>query len=795
MRMLKNLKINTKLNLLIILLLSGLITVIVCIDYYHVTQELEKENIAILTQKKAELAEITQLVHRLASKIYEEDSQIEVIEKEYKSKLTAVIDSVLTIVTARYKALKQSGIDEAEIQTELKSHFRNLRYDNGSGYVFVTDLEGFMIAHPDTRLDGTDTRNLQDAHGKYLIQEITAVVKKQGQGFVDYYWAKLGHQQPQLKLSYATLFKPYNWVVTTGIYIEDVTPELQQKVARLITSHRYDIGNTKNNYFFIISTEGTMVNNPAFPELQGADFYNRTDENGKYFVRDFIKVAQETGAGFVEYVWPQPVTKKTMNKISYVQLFKPFNWIIGTGLYVDDIGIKEKQQELKYQAMTEVLMMTVIGIIFLMVGVFLSLILVRSITKPLSLAGQVAKKVAEGDFAQQVRYHAQDEVGQLIVIINSMAMQLRSSYEQLADYNRDLELKVTERTQAFQVANAELQKTLESLKTMQQELIQSEKMAALGHLIAGIAHEINTPLGAIRSSIENIAHSLQGAFIEKFTVFFYTLSEEQQQIFNVLLRKVVQQEKVLTSREKRQLKRTLVTQLEAYHVAKIDNVADTLVDMGIYEEVETFLPLLVEVKEQQALQMAYELASLQKSAHTITTAVNRAAKVVFALKNFAHFDQSGEKATVDITEGIETVLTLYYNQLKHGVEVIKHYAQLPLVACYPDGLNQVWTNLIHNALQAMDNKGTLQIETALRDNDVAVSITDSGVGIPPDIKDKIFNAFFTTKPPGEGSGLGLDIVRKIIEKHAGRIEVESVPGKTTFTILLPLQLSGDSVNE
>jgi two-component system NtrC family sensor kinase len=132
------------------------------------------------------------------------------------------------------------------------------------------------------------------------------------------------------------------------------------------------------------------------------------------------------------------------------------------------------------------------------------------------------------------------------------------------------------------------------------------------------------------------------------------------------------------------------------------------------------------------------------------------------------------------------VLTLYHNKIKHGVKVVRKYDKLPLIPCYPDELNQVWTNLIHNALYAMDYKGTLTIHVSHRDGYIVVAFTDTGKGIPDDLQAKIFEPFFTTKPQGEGSGLGLDIVKKIIDKHHGRIEVESQPGNTTFQIILPI---------
>jgi two-component system sensor histidine kinase ChiS len=350
----------------------------------------------------------------------------------------------------------------------------------------------------------------------------------------------------------------------------------------------------------------------------------------------------------------------------------------------------------------------------------------------------------------------------------------------LAEYNRTLEIQVAERTQ-------ELSQALDHLKATQQELIQSEKMAALGQLVAGVGHEINTPLGAIRSSIGNIADFLTNK-LDKLPEFFQTLSKERQQDFLALLSKSIQQSAPLSSKEKRQLKKELKRQLEAQTIDNADNLASLLLNIGVQDDIQPFLPLLKDPKSETILKTAYELASVQTSTRTITTATERAAKVVFALKSYARYDYSGEKVQANITEGIETVLTLYDNQLKQGVEVIKNYEQVPAILCYADELNQVWTNLVHNALQAMDYKGTLRIDVMQQESNVRVSITDSGKGIPPEIMPKIFEPFFTTKPAGEGSGLGLDIVKKIVEKHQGTISVFSVPGQTSFTVSLPINL-------
>jgi C4-dicarboxylate-specific signal transduction histidine kinase len=338
----------------------------------------------------------------------------------------------------------------------------------------------------------------------------------------------------------------------------------------------------------------------------------------------------------------------------------------------------------------------------------------------------------------------------------------------------------------LQDKNQELTNTLQQLKTTQDELIQSEKMAALGQLVAGVAHEVNTPLAAIRSSVANIAEFLYEN-LEQLPSFFQGLTKEQQQYFFALLQKSKQQTNSLSSREKRQLKKELMYQLESQGIDKADSLASTLVNIGVYDQIEPFLPLFKDLESEMILKTAYQFATLQRSTRTISTATEKATKVVFALKSYARYDRSGEKVQAQVTEGIETVLTLYHNQLKQGVEVTKNYEKpLPPILGYPDELNQVWTNLIYNALQAMDYQGTLKIEVRQQEENLLVSITDSGKGIAPEIMPRIFDPFFTTKPLGEGSGLGLDIVKKILDKHQGKIFVESIPGHTTFTVSLPI---------
>ncbi len=334
-----------------------------------------------------------------------------------------------------------------------------------------------------------------------------------------------------------------------------------------------------------------------------------------------------------------------------------------------------------------------------------------------------------------------------------------------------------------------LEALVDNLTQAQEQLVQSEKMAALGQLIAGIAHEINNPLGAIKASIGNLGDSLNVALLE-MPDLFKSQSQDNLSFFTCLFEQANKKPSELSSREKRQKKRELVKTLKEREIRQAEIVADLLIYLDIYKIDDTIWKFLKIPDALKVMRSVRNFISLLKNTNTINIAVEKATKTAFALKKYAHRDLEGEKISTDITDGIETVLTLYHNQLKQGIDVIKNYNKLPLVKCYQDEINQVWTNLIQNAIQAMNQEGTLIISTNYikNKNMVSVSFKDNGVGIAPDIKDKIFDPFFTTKKQGEGSGLGLDIVKKIIDKHNGSIEVESELNEgANFIIFIPVE--------
>lgn len=394
---------------------------------------------------------------------------------------------------------------------------------------------------------------------------------------------------------------------------------------------------------------------------------------------------------------------------------------------------------------------------------------------PLKMNGKVIGVVSVQSYEDENAYDATDvKVLEMISTQISLSIERKKVADELKSSNLNLSTQ-----------KEELETTLESLQDTQSQLIQSEKMAALGQLIAGIAHEINTPLGAINASVGNMSDALDTA-IANLPKLLRTMGKRDLFFYLKLMNMVEINAHELSSKEKRQLKKQVIKQLQDNNIKEADKIGEMIIYMKVNNHLDELMPMLRSDRALFVLTNARNIISLRKNTQNINLAVSKASKVVFALKKFAHHDHADEKTEADVIDGIETVLTLYHNQIKQGVEVIKNFKSVPTIKCHSDELNQVWTNLFHNSLQAMNNKGNLTISVEPEGEEILIKISDTGSGIPEEIREKVFQAFFTTKIAGEGTGLGLDIVKKIIDKHGGKIDFESEVGVgTTFMIWLP----------
>jgi len=340
------------------------------------------------------------------------------------------------------------------------------------------------------------------------------------------------------------------------------------------------------------------------------------------------------------------------------------------------------------------------------------------------------------------------------------------------------------------------------LAYLQQEVMlrQSERLATLGRLSAGMAHELNNPAAVARQGAEQLRTSIAQLERAQYALGKVDLSDDQQRVVAALEEEAERRVKTASELDpitRSDLEQNVEDWLEQHGVTDPWEHASILVGMGLcaaeledltgnFDAAQT--PLVIEYFGSKFT--AYTL--LQEIGH----GTKRITEIVKALKGYSYMDQAPIQM-LDVHDGLNDTLVMLSSKLRDGITVNVDFApDLPRVEAYGSELNQVWTNLIDNAIAAMDNNGSLEVKTYRDEDWVVVEIADSGPGIPIETQKKIFDPFFTTKAPGEGTGLGLSISHSIIvEKHEGQISVCSKPGDTRFTIKLPLAARKTSIED
>ncbi|MBP0019874.1 MAG: HAMP domain-containing protein [Cyanobacteria bacterium SBLK] len=431
-------------------------------------------------------------------------------------------------------------------------------------------------------------------------------------------------------------------------------------------------------------------------------------------------------------------------------LYRNYRGIPAIGVYRflerQDIALiaEQSQQEAFAPARDLAIAITAIGLgcsVFLALGMW---IVARQIVRPIAIVAKTARQVSEG--VQRQDFHAlpttpvlaKNEIGTLAKAFNQTVLELQSAYGKLTEYSHDLESKVEQRTQELSQNNAQLQKTLKQLKIAQAQLIQTEKMAGLGQLVAGIAHELNNPVSFIYGNTEHLRSDI----------------------------------------------------LDLLHLVQLYQQEFPLAPPKIRE----FL---------NDIDLEFVADDLPKMLESIATGARRIRDIVLSLRIFARLDEAGIKP-VDLVEGIESTLLVLKSRLnaqpkRPAIIVAKDYQSLPPIKCNAGQMNQVFLNILTNAIDALEEAiaqdlvktPTLTIQTQLLSEErVTIAIADNGIGMTEAVRGCIFEPFFTTKPVGKGVGLGLSICYSIVvEQHGGRLSCESQRDRgTMLTIELPRPL-------
>ena len=379
-------------------------------------------------------------------------------------------------------------------------------------------------------------------------------------------------------------------------------------------------------------------------------------------------------------------------------------------------------------------------------GSLVALLIFRNlVSRPLS---ELARAAGDADLARlgnPIELHrAPHETDDFDILVSEMNRRraslkhevdaLQAARDALSRHRAELEIRVAERTAELCDKVAELEQRREEqarlfqdLETARNQAIQAEKLASIGQLAAGVAHEINNPVGFVLSN-------------------FGSLERYVQDMFRVL---------------------------------------------SAYEAIEPLVPagapqLSALASARTAADIDYIKEDLGELVSQSRDGLDRVRRIVQDLKDFAHAGEAHWQRA-DLVRGLESTLNVVRNEIKYKAEVVKRCESLPDVECVPSQLNQVFMNLLVNAAQAIPDRGTITIACGTRDDEVWIEVQDTGCGMAPEVARRIFDPFFTTKPVGQGTGLGLSVSYSIVKRHGGRIEVESTPGEgTTFRVWMPI---------
>ncbi len=314
-----------------------------------------------------------------------------------------------------------------------------------------------------------------------------------------------------------------------------------------------------------------------------------------------------------------------------------------------------------------------------------------------------------------------------------------------------------------------------------------EKMASLGTLAAGLAHELNNPASAVASAAERLATLARE--LDALAGALHASCEEPDALAALTaLRAAMAPAAPMSPLEEGAREDAFADWIDAHGLGAGWRLGPLLGATSIARDaLEAVLGRFDAASRPAALAWLAAMAELDAVVDITRRGAGRIAELVRAMKSYAYMDQ-GPRQSIDLHDGLEDTLTILRHKLKHGVAVVRDYDRtLPRLPVYGSELNQVWTNLIDNAVDAMDGRGTLTLVTRREGDHAIVEVRDSGSGIAPDIVPRLFEPFFTTKPVGKGTGLGLEIVWRIVtNRHGGRVRVESAPGDTRFIVSLPL---------
>ncbi len=540
--------INKKINILIItglLLLGGLA---IGMSTYSLKktgrEEIRYFKTAMMAEKKKTLRDLVQNAYTIIESNYKDANDLEKLAESYQGNLKNITDVAYSVIEAAYK---MEGLSESQKKEIALASVRNMRYNENRDCVRITDTKSQMVMHPmEPALDGKNMSGVRDPAGKKPFAEMVGVCRSDGEGAVAYLETRAGADKPIPKLSYVKLFKPWNWVVGADIHLEAAEEVLKKKTRAIINTLRYGVEN--KDYFYIFSTEtGKMLQHPK-AELIGTEVSDPvyTDPSGKRILQEQMKIAQEQGEGFSEYKWPRLERNETVSrkkastetgtaenyaeeaapvsKMTFLKVFKEWNWVVATGVYTDDMerAIALKEKDVADEVLSQIIQFSVMIIAVLICYIIISSVFIsKHIVSPIRSIIDMVRDIAkgEGDLTKRIVTKSGGEIEELaswfnifmdklqnmIAQISGEVGNVNASSGQLSLISDDMVAKADQMLVRSDNAARGTEQTSAHIKSM---AVAAEQVSAQVASVASASEKIFKKMKDIGSATENVSDNV-----------------------------------------------------------------------------------------------------------------------------------------------------------------------------------------------------------------------------------------------------------------------------------------------
>ncbi len=728
-----------------------------------------------------------QIKHRVEHILEFIDFKHSQVESRVKKNMKDRVYEAHAIAGNLYEQYRETKSPE-EIKELIRQALRPVRFNDGRGYYFAFSLSGvseFIADRPE--LDGQQLIDMQDTEGAFVFRDMIALIKEKGEGFYSYRWSKPDAPGSSFKkISFVKHFAPLDWFFGVGEYLDDMEAEIQREILARVESIRFG----KEGYAFIGRWDGFTLVGPG----KGTNTWGVRDANGLMVVQKLVAAARQ-GGGFVEYVMPRFEGRRPLPKISYAAGVADWQWYVGSGVYLDDIeqATLRAKQDLHRRITRQVVKVVLLFFMILLIAFFLALRTSRQLRDTFASFFSFFNKAAQQSVEIDAKALPFKEFQELAESANRM-VQDRLRIEGEVRKNEEKYRTLIETTDTgFVIVDQE-----GNVLDANQEYVRLTGYAALEDILGRRVIEWTAPYDQERNA-EEVRNCFTTGFVRHLGIDYISPSGKITPIdINASLITTGEQVEILAIIRDMTERKRLEGQLR--HAQKMEAIG-TLAG-GIAHDFNNILAAIFGYAEM-AKRGLPEGHRARKDLAQVLQASGRAKELVQQILTFGRKAEQEQKPVL-VQSLAKEALKLMRASMPSSITISQHIdPECGAILADPIQLHQVLVNLCTNAFHAMEDEGgELSVDLAMVDLDamdlrheeqmepgqyVCLSVKDTGHGLAPEMRERIFEPYFSTKEMGKGFGMGLAVVHGIVKSHGGMIEVESFPGKgTVFQVFFPL---------